>query len=244
MKRLSDDGNGDNESIPKKHRCLTHRIDDANTAMNFLSLYFDALTPYERLRFLYVWQGLHSHDIAPNIGYRIALALAHLTLLACGDHAAMRRRYDCKEAPALCAALATRYRTQCLLQVVQQATALQRECGVPRARLIVVAARVTDANDTDDALPPLTIVRYDDGGVVDLLIAETCNQTTLLLPPLTRYTCVDAKRLVSGWSRAQLRQRYEELGLIKTRMWRTVNRILDVFTQLCDDIGDVCTHSC
>ncbi len=231
MKRLLGSPSNDIDvSVDLKRHCNPSSplmITTGETTENFLSLFFRALTPYEKLRFLYIGEGVaqllhpyHYHHIV----CKVVTILARLSLYQEG----FQRRYCKKDSPRLYAEVVQRYRTQCIHQVVQQAVALQLS-KVPRYRIVVMCTG-------DD-----TLVLYD--GFVDLMIEATRGDDIVLPPPpMLHFACMDAKqheliRGRMGWSRRRLKQAYVALGLIGPWQARIATNLINLILQLCSDIA-------
>jgi len=202
-------------------------------AENFLLLFFRALTPYEKLRILYIGRGVVqlSHPCYHNIVYKVVTLLARLSLYQEG----FQRRYRRKDSPRLYDEVVQRYLTQCMQQVVQQAVALQQPpLAVPRHRIVVLCA----SKDKD------TLVLYDGNGFVELLsqdVIDVTRNNDIVLPPLIHYECMDAKqhelvRAHLGWSRRRLKRAYVALGIVRPRQARIAANLINLILQLCSDI--------
>ena len=188
---------------------------------SFVSLFFASLSPGEWTRFLYIDIVMQlcaagAIDIDSAIMLRTAVAVL-LVRLSLTRGAAQRL---------------------CMQRVVQQAVQLQRQ-GVPRQRLIVVKQRGHD----DDNAAAAAVVRYEPD-FVDLLardlrhIAVVGGGDIEVTSTAPRYECLDAKRDATAvcrrlaWSRDQLRQRYEALGLIRPWQARLVGDLVQTLSAL------------
>lgn len=246
MKRVPSDTELVSGSPAKHPRLLLKQHSEEEKTAGFMQIYFESLIPYERQRFVYAYRGivqqlssLGSREVSchQSIVRQILQTLARSTLFraSCScQFDSMQRRYDKTEAPRLYQEIGRLYRREYMQQIVRQAHQLQG-AGVPRDRLIVVCAN----DNPRDKLG--TLVSYE-RQFVGLLADQTFQRIDV--PPIVYYECLDAKRVDQvcqhlDWTRYQVKQRYLELGLVRSKEDRFLADLLLGLFKLCDAIIDM-----